>query len=105
MTSDAQLASAHHEITGRLIDGKQLAAQVKATIRQEVEGLLARGGRRPGLAVVMVGNNPASEVYVRNKRDACAQLELRMTGHPSGHFNFTASGETSLPKLRRSAGR
>ena len=50
----------------QIIDGKQIAANVKAEVRAEVEKLRAQGAD-PGLAVVLVGNNPASRVYVSNK--------------------------------------
>jgi methylenetetrahydrofolate dehydrogenase (NADP+)/methenyltetrahydrofolate cyclohydrolase len=54
-----------------LLDGKATAATIRAEIREEVNGLTARYGRRPGLAVVLVGADPASQVYVRNKERAC----------------------------------
>ncbi len=63
-------------MTARLIDGKSVAAQVKADVRAQIEALVARGGRRPGLAVVMVGQNPASQVYVRGKRKACEEVGI-----------------------------
>ena len=55
------------------IDGKALAAQVKAQVAAEVEKL----PRQPGLAVVLVGENPASQVYVRGKEADCAQCGIR----------------------------
>jgi len=60
-------------MSAQLIDGKALAAQVKSQIRTQVESMTARGLRRPGLAVVLVGDDAASEVYVRNKRRACRE--------------------------------
>jgi methylenetetrahydrofolate dehydrogenase (NADP+)/methenyltetrahydrofolate cyclohydrolase len=63
-------------MTARLIDGKSVAAQVKADVRTQIEALVARGGRRPGLAVIMVGQNPASQVYVRGKRKACEEVGI-----------------------------
>ena len=56
----------------KIIDGKQIAANVKAEVRAEVEKLRA-AGKNPGLAVVLVGNNPASRVYVSNKEKDCAE--------------------------------
>lgn len=56
----------------QIIDGKQIAANVKAQVRAEVEALKAAGAK-PGLAVVLVGNNPASRVYVSNKEKDCAE--------------------------------
>src|SRR5262245_13333048 len=53
------------------IDGQALAKVMRAEIAEAVARHVAAGGRRPGLAAVLVGDNPASEVYVRNKRKAC----------------------------------
>lgn len=60
-------------MTAQLIDGKAIAAQVRQEIKQQVDRRLADGLRPPGIAVVLVGENPASQVYVRNKRKACAE--------------------------------
>jgi methylenetetrahydrofolate dehydrogenase (NADP+)/methenyltetrahydrofolate cyclohydrolase len=68
-------------MTAQLIDGRGLAAEVKKQVRGRIEAALARGGRRPGLAVVKVGNDPASEVYVRNKRRACEEVGIRSVAH------------------------
>lgn len=63
-------------MAAKIIDGKAIAAEVNAEVRAAVDTMLARGQRRPGLAVVMVGDNPASAVYVRNKRKACADCGI-----------------------------
>ncbi|MBK7250132.1 MAG: bifunctional methylenetetrahydrofolate dehydrogenase/methenyltetrahydrofolate cyclohydrolase FolD [Gammaproteobacteria bacterium] len=68
-------------MVAQLIDGKRIAAQVKAEVRTQVEALLARGGRRPGLSVVMVGDDPASAIYVRNKRRACEESGIVSVAH------------------------
>ncbi len=57
-----------------LIDGKALAAQVHEELRRQVGQRTARGERAPGLAVVLVGDNPASKVYVRKKRAGCEAI-------------------------------
>ncbi len=54
----------------KLIDGKALAAELRAHLKEKIEGM----ERKPGLAVVIVGQNPASQIYVRNKIKACAEL-------------------------------
>ena len=54
-----------------MIDGKQVSANVKEQVRQETEALFQKYGKRPGLAVVIVGNDPASRVYVNKKKKAC----------------------------------
>lgn len=56
----------------RILDGKKIAQRLRAEIKQRVDRRLAAGQRPPGLAVLKVGNEAASEVYVRNKREACA---------------------------------
>ena len=58
-----------------ILDGKALSAQCKETIRKEVEELATKGCR-PGMAVVLVGENPASKVYVRNKEKDCQECGI-----------------------------
>ncbi|WP_295400563.1 bifunctional methylenetetrahydrofolate dehydrogenase/methenyltetrahydrofolate cyclohydrolase FolD [uncultured Thiocystis sp.] len=58
----------------QLLDGKSIAADIRAVIKGRVDALRSAGGRSPGLAVILVGENPASQVYVRNKRSACAEV-------------------------------
>ena len=55
----------------QIIDGKKVSAQVKEQVREEAAQLKASAGLQVGLAVVIVGNNPASRVYVNNKKKAC----------------------------------
>lgn len=61
-------------MAAKLVDGRALAATVKSAVRAQIDALAARGGRRPGLAVVRVGDDPASAVYVRGKRRACEEV-------------------------------
>ena len=68
-------------MTAQLIDGRKLAAEVKNQVRAKIEAALARGGRRPALSVVKVGQDPASEVYVRNKRRTCEEIGIRSVAH------------------------
>jgi methylenetetrahydrofolate dehydrogenase (NADP+)/methenyltetrahydrofolate cyclohydrolase len=63
-------------MAARLIDGRALAGTVKSAVRAQIDALSARGGRRPGLAVVRVGDDPASAVYVRGKRRACEEVGI-----------------------------
>ena len=64
-------------MSGRLLDGKALAARVTDEVRAGVAQRIARGGSVPGLAVVMVGDNAASQVYVRNKRRTTDAVGMR----------------------------
>jgi methylenetetrahydrofolate dehydrogenase (NADP+)/methenyltetrahydrofolate cyclohydrolase len=59
-----------------VIDGKAVAARVREEIAREVAELVAAGGRRPGLATILVGDDPASAVYVAGKRKACAEVGI-----------------------------
>jgi methylenetetrahydrofolate dehydrogenase (NADP+)/methenyltetrahydrofolate cyclohydrolase len=61
-------------VAAQLIDGRQLAGEIKADVRRGLAALVAHGGQRPGLAVIKVGEDPASAVYVRNKRRACEEV-------------------------------
>lgn len=63
-------------MAARILDGKSLAAKVRAAVKRDVEALAQRG-IRPGLAVILAGDNPASRVYVRNKVRACEETGVR----------------------------
>jgi len=65
----------------QILDGKAIAAEVRAQVKAQVDTRLASGQRAPGLAVVLVGENPASQVYVRNKRKACAEVGFHSELH------------------------
>lgn len=67
-------------MAAKVLDGKALAARVRAGIAEEAKGLIERG-TRPGLAVVLVGEDPASQVYVRNKTKACEEAGFRVFDH------------------------
>lgn len=58
-----------------IVDGNKIAAQIRAEVAEDVKKLTA-AGTRPGLAVILAGHNPASEIYVRNKVKACEQLGI-----------------------------
>jgi len=66
-------------MTARVIDGKGLAAKLRAEYRVRVQQLVERTGVAPGLAVILVGENAASRVYVRNKIKACSDVGIRST--------------------------
>lgn len=60
-------------MSAKILDGKAIAAELRASIKTEVDQLISQGKQRPGLAVILVGENPASQVYVRNKKNACKE--------------------------------
>jgi methylenetetrahydrofolate dehydrogenase (NADP+)/methenyltetrahydrofolate cyclohydrolase len=64
-------------MSARIMDGKAIAAKIKEEQKQRVLRLLQQHGVRPGLAVILVGNDPASQVYVRNKVTACKLVGIR----------------------------
>ena len=68
-------------MSARVIDGKRIAEEFRLEVRAGTDALERRGLRRPGLAVVMVGNDAASAVYVRNKRRACEETGIVSVAH------------------------
>ena len=67
-------------MTAQIIDGTAIAAKVRAQVAAEVQQRVAAGKPQPGLATVLVGENPASQTYVRSKRKACAELGIESFG-------------------------
>ena len=59
-----------------LIDGKPVAAKCRAEVHDEVKKLVSSGRRAPCLAVVLVGDDPASQIYVRSKKKACDEAGI-----------------------------
>jgi methylenetetrahydrofolate dehydrogenase (NADP+) / methenyltetrahydrofolate cyclohydrolase len=68
-------------MTAKLLDGKTLAAKLQVELKQEVAQFKAQSSITPCLAAVLVGENPASEVYVRNKRQACERVGMTSQLH------------------------
>lgn len=68
-------------MSAKIIDGKQIAAELRQRLHLKVEARVAAGQPAPGLAVILVGNDPASEVYVRNKRLACSETGINSISH------------------------
>jgi methylenetetrahydrofolate dehydrogenase (NADP+)/methenyltetrahydrofolate cyclohydrolase len=62
-------------MSATILDGNKVAAQIRSEVAAEIQSLIA-AGTRPGLAVILAGHNPASEIYVRNKVKACEQLGI-----------------------------
>lgn len=63
-------------MTARLIDGRIISRDIRAEVRSRIEERRAAGQRGPGLAVILVGQDPASHIYVRNKRTACEEVGI-----------------------------
>ena len=68
-------------MTALIIDGKQLAQQIRQEAAVQVAEMVAAGFPRPGLATVLVGENPASKVYVSSKQKACAEIGMESFGY------------------------
>jgi methylenetetrahydrofolate dehydrogenase (NADP+) / methenyltetrahydrofolate cyclohydrolase len=68
-------------MTAQLIDGKGIAKAIQEELTQKVKQLKEQHGIVPGLATVLVGDNPASQTYVRMKRKRCAEIGIRSVGH------------------------
>jgi methylenetetrahydrofolate dehydrogenase (NADP+)/methenyltetrahydrofolate cyclohydrolase len=80
-------------MSARILDGKRIADELLDSVALRVQARVAQGKRAPGLAVVLVGEDPASSVYVRNKRRACARVGLRS-------FDFDLPADTNEADLR-----
>ncbi len=74
--------------TAQILDGKKLAQKIQQELKQRIQTLQPKIGRPPGLAVLMVGENPASAVYVRNKELACQKIGMTSFGK---HFPTSTS--------------
>lgn len=77
--AESVLSKQHSATVGRtmqILDGKATAAAIRAELAKEVESLSAQAGRKPGLTVILVGDDPASATYVRNKERACAETGI-----------------------------
>src|SRR5829696_7630343 len=86
------LASLSALMAARIIDGKQVAARTREQVARDVEEYVAGGGQRPGLATVLVGDDPASAIYVGGKQKACREVGIN-------GFDQRLSTDTSREEL------
>ncbi len=77
-------------MTAKLLDGKQLSQTMQAETAAEVASFVQAHGVRPGLAAVLVGDNPASQIYVRNKRRACEKAGMTSWLHELPQYTSQA---------------
>jgi methylenetetrahydrofolate dehydrogenase (NADP+)/methenyltetrahydrofolate cyclohydrolase len=68
-------------VTARLLDGVAIAQTIREEVRRAAEAFVARQGRPPGLGIVLIGDDPASDIYVRNKLRAAADIGFRADLH------------------------
>lgn len=81
----------------KLIDGKQTAAQIRSELKLRTASFEQRYGKKVGLAVVLIGNDPASQVYVRNKITACQETGIRSFAH---YLPETVTEQETLSLIR-----
>ena len=81
----------------QIIDGKATAQQIKAEIAEEVNNIVAKGGKRPHLAAILVGHDGGSETYVKNKVLACEACGFKSS---LIRFDDTVSEEELLAKVQ-----
>ncbi len=86
-------------MTARILDGKKLAESVRARVRGGVDAFLQRWGRPPGLDVVLVGDDPASQIYTRNKEKASREVGMRSALHRLPSTTTQAELLTLLARL------
>ena len=79
--SDVQQLQEEAPVAARLIDGKALAQQVRDRLAKESAEVLAQSGIKPGLATILVGEDPASQIYVKNKQKACELAGIYVDDH------------------------
>jgi methylenetetrahydrofolate dehydrogenase (NADP+) / methenyltetrahydrofolate cyclohydrolase len=72
------------DVAARVIDGKAVGAAVRERVRADAAAFTAEAGRAPTLATVLVGEDPASQIYIRNKRKACEEAGMRSVHHGLG---------------------
>ena len=63
-------------MTAKIIDGKALASRIRSSLKNDIQKLSREKGYLPGLAVILVGKDPASQIYVRNKEKACKEIGI-----------------------------
>jgi methylenetetrahydrofolate dehydrogenase (NADP+)/methenyltetrahydrofolate cyclohydrolase len=85
-------------MTARILDGKQLAQQIRSELAEEVVEFIQNNGVAPCLAAVLIGNDPASDVYVRNKRRACEAVGIESQLH---RLDAAATSEELLRLIAR----
>ncbi len=68
-------------MTAQIINGKVIAAELRQNLKQRIIDLKSNGGKTPGLAVILVGSDPASQVYVNSKRKACDEVGINSFSH------------------------
>lgn len=95
---ESPTGSLPQEIKAQIIDGKLIASKIQAGIKAEVDALIQKGRAKPILAIVQVGDNPASAVYVRNKHHASLEVGITPVDH---HLPETTTEKELLTLLEK----
>ncbi len=90
-------------MSARVIDGKAVAQQVREELREQIEEWIAAGGQRPGLATVLIGDDPASAVYVANKQRASIEVGIEGFAYDLPADSSQAEVEALLRRLNEDA--
>ncbi len=90
-------------MTAQILDGKAVANQIRQSLNQQIQQHVQQGLPAPGLAVVLVGDNPASQVYVGNKRKACAEIGIISTAYDLPAATTTEQLIALIDKLNNDA--
>ena len=86
-------------MSAEIIDGKAIAAKVREEVAQDVAAFVQRTGRQPGLATILVGEDPASEIYVANKRKGASEAGIASFHHPLPADSTTEQVEALIEQL------
>jgi len=87
------------DVSAEIIDGKAIAAKVREEVARDVAAFTARTGRRPGLATILVGDDPASAIYVANKRKSSAEAGMESFHHALPATATTEEVEALIERL------
>lgn len=90
-------------MSAQLIDGKLLASQIQTQLQQHISELTLKGKRSPALAVILVGADPASEVYVRNKHLACERVGIQSLAYTLEAATSQAELEALIDELNNNS--
>ncbi|AAU38459.1 FolD protein [[Mannheimia] succiniciproducens MBEL55E] len=90
-------------MTAQVISGSALAKKVKTEVGQKIEQYVAQGKRAPGLAVILVGADPASQVYVGSKRKSCAEIGINSKSYDLEESTSEAALLTLIDELNNDA--
>jgi methylenetetrahydrofolate dehydrogenase (NADP+)/methenyltetrahydrofolate cyclohydrolase len=92
-------AGSVEQVSAKIIDGKAIAAKVREEVARDVQAFTASTGRRPGLATILVGDDPASAIYVANKRKAAEDIGIASFHHGLAADVASEEVETLIEQL------